>query len=84
MEKKLKAKIKVSTNVYNDKMPRDGSECICLSMVFIDTVFKMGKNYYLQVQLEECKYIVKEKEVTRHITKDLEFSSNYDSETDKE
>ena len=49
MEKKLKAKIKVNKNVYNDKMPRDGSECIFLSMVFIESVFKMGKNYYLQV-----------------------------------
>ena len=28
----------------------------------------MGKNYYPQVFLEECKYIVKEKKVTRHIT----------------
>ena len=37
--------------------------------------FKMGKKYYCQEFLEECKYIVKEKEVTRHITKDLDISS---------
>ena len=34
----------------------------------------MSKNHYPQVFLEECKYIVKEKEVTRHITEDLESS----------
>ena len=28
----------------------------------------MGKNYYSQLFLEECKHVVKEKEVTRHIT----------------
>ena len=36
----------------------------------------MGKNYYIQVLLEECKYIVKEKEVARRITGDLEMPSD--------
>ena len=35
----------------------------------------MGKKYYRQEFLEECKYIVEEKEVTRYITKDLDISS---------
>ena len=42
-------------------MPKEGSHCICLSVILIDSVFEMGKNYYPQVLLEECKYIVKEK-----------------------
>ena len=33
--------------------------------------------------LEECKHLVKEKEVTRHITEDLENSSDSD-ESDKQ
>ena len=37
--------------------------------------FKMGKNCYPQFFLEECKYIVKEKQVTRHITEELKISS---------
>ena len=49
-------------------MPKEGSHCICLSVILIDFVFKIGKNYYPQMFLEECKYIVKEKEVTRQIT----------------
>ena len=44
-------------------MPKEGSHCIFLSVVLIDSVFKMGKNYYPRVFLEECKYIVKEKKV---------------------
>ena len=35
----------------------------------------MGKNCYPQLFLEECKYIVKEKQVTRHITEELKISS---------
>ena len=38
----------------NYKMPKEGSHCICLSITLVDSVFKMGKNYYPQVSLEEC------------------------------
>ena len=61
----------------------EGSHCIFLSMVLIDFCLKMGKNYYSQLFLEGCKHVVKEKEVTRHITEDLEFSSHLD-ESDEE
>ena len=53
-------------------------------MVLIDSVFKMDVNYYLQVFLKKYKYIVKEKEATKHITEKLEiFSDNLD-ESDEE
>ena len=55
------------------KCQKQGSHCICLSVRLIDSIFKMGESYYSQVFLEECKYIVKEEEVTRHITEDLDF-----------
>ena len=61
-------------------MPKEGSHCILLSMVFIDSVFIMGNNCYTQAFLEECKYIAKEKEVTRHITEGLEISSDDSNE----
>ena len=40
-----------------------------------DSVFRSGKNYYPQVFLEECKYVVKEKKMPRFITKDTEIYS---------
>ena len=52
---------KVNLNFHNNKMPKEGYHCICLSVVLIGPVFKMVKIYYHQVFLEECKYIVKEK-----------------------
>ena len=63
-ENYLKTKIKsyegkVYTNFHNDKIPKEVSHCICLRVVLIGSVFKMGKNYYYQEFLEECKYIVK-------------------------
>ena len=49
---------KVNTNFHYDKMPQEGSHFTFLSVIKIHSVFKMDKNYYLQVVLEECKYIV--------------------------
>ena len=34
----------------------------------------MNKNVYPQVFLEECKYIVKSKRITKYINNDLEIS----------
>ena len=65
-EKYLKPKIKsyigkLNTNFHDDKIPKEGSQFICLSVILIDSVFKTGKDYCPEVFLEECKYVVKEK-----------------------
>ena len=49
----LKIKIKcygekLSTNYHNDRIPRESSHCIYLSVILIDSVFKIGENCYLQ------------------------------------
>ena len=52
---------KINTNFHNNKIPKEGSQCICLSVILIDSVYRKHKDYYPQVFLEECKYVVKEK-----------------------
>ena len=49
-----------------------------------DSVFRTGKNYYLQVCLEECKYIVKEKKIHKYIIDDIELSFDSDRENSDE
>lgn len=66
VNKYLKTKIKscgdkININFQNDEIPEEGLHCVFLSVMLIDSVFKMGKNYFPQVFLEECKYIVKTK-----------------------
>ena len=56
-EKYLKIKIKsydskINTS-FHDTFPKKGSHCVGLSVTIIDSVFKMGKNHYLQVSLED-------------------------------
>ena len=73
-QKYLKTKVKcyewkVSTNAHNNKLTKEGPECICL---LIDSVFRSVKSYYPLVILEECKYIAKEKKIFGHITSDFQ------------
>ena len=50
---------KINTNSHDERIPKESSHCICLFLILIDSVFKIGKNCCLQVMLEEFKYMVK-------------------------
>ena len=71
-EKYLKAKT-------NNKIPQESSHFICLSVILFDSVYIAGKNYCPQV-FRECKYVVKEKKIPKHIIDNLEISSDSDRE----
>ena len=72
---------KINKNFYNKKIPKEGSQCICLSVTWIDSVYRRDKNHYPQVFLEECKCVVKEKRTFKFITDYIEISSD---DSDKE
>ena len=65
-------------------MPKEDSKYICLSVILIDSVFRTGKNYYPQVFLEECKYVVKEEKIPKYIIQDIEVSSDSERENSDE
>ena len=89
-EKYLKAKTnsynrKINTNFDNNKIPKECSQFICLSVTLIDSVFRTGKNCYPKVFLEKCKNIVKEKKFPKYIIDDREISSDsYEGNSDEE
>ena len=63
-QKHLKAKIKsydgkIKTNFHNNNVPKEFSQCICLSLILIDSVYWTDRSYYPQVLLEKCKYVVR-------------------------
>ena len=88
-EKYLKAEIKsyngkINTNLQDNKIPKESSQFICLSVILIGSVFKIGKNYNRQVFLEEYKYVVKEKMIPKYLIVDKEISSASDKENSDE
>ena len=64
IEKYIKTEIKSyngknTTYFHNNKVRKESSECI----YFLDSVKRKDENYYHpQVFLEECKYVIKEKQ----------------------
>ena len=87
-EKYLKPKTKsyngkINTIFSNNKMQKD-SQSICLSVILIDSVFIIGKNFYHQVFLEECKDVVKGKNMLEYITDELDISSDDSEENSDE
>ena len=88
-KKHWKAKTKsyhgtINRNFHNNKIPKEGCQLIWLSVILIDSVFRAGKNYYPQLFLEECKYVIKEKKMLEYITGDIEISSDSDREDSDE
>ena len=53
----------INTNFHDNRVLKESFHCICLSEILIDSVFKMGKNCYLEALLEECKYVVTENKI---------------------
>ena len=37
----------INAHLYDNGMTKESSHCVCLSVILIDPVFKMSKNYYL-------------------------------------
>ena len=88
-EKSLKAKIKpyngkINTNSHTNKIPREGSQYICLSVILIGSVFRTGKKYYPQASLEEYKNAVKEQKISKDIIDDVEIFSDSEEEISDE
>ena len=54
----------------------------CIACITIDSVMRMDKKNYPQVDLEECKYRVKKIQMSRFINAELESDSESDLETD--
>ena len=52
----------------------------CIACIAIDFVMRLNKKNYLQVYLEECKYIAKKTQMSRFINTELESDSDSDTE----
>ena len=50
----------------------------------LDSFFRTGKNYYSQLFIEESKYVVEEKKISKYIIDDTEIFSDSDRENSDE
>ena len=64
-------------------MPKEKASYKSLSMIMLDSVVKVKKNYYPQTLLEECKYEIKKTKMENFVDDELKASLS-DDETDNE
>ena len=80
-DKYIKTKIKIYadsivTNFHNKKMPKEKSQCKCLSIIVLDFVIKANKKHYPQTFLEECKYVQEKIKIENYIDDNLKLDSD--------
>ena len=80
-KKYIKAKVKefnnvVNTNSWGDKVPKEGVYYTCIACKCIDSVMKIERKNYPQVFLEECKYKIKMKKMSKFIHAELGLNSD--------
>ena len=87
--KYLKTKVRefdgnIKTNFLGNGLPRENTYYIRIACITIDSVLKLNKKNYPQVNLEECKYKVKKIHAPRFTNIELESDSESDAEIDSE
>ena len=74
----------IVTNFHNKKIPKEKSQCKCLSIIILDSVIKANKKYYPQTFLEECKYAQEKTKIENDINDDLNSDSDSNEETESD
>ena len=74
---------RVNTGFQGKEVPKEDASYKCLSLIVLDFVIRVSKNYYPQTLLEECKYVIRKNKMENLINDDLDLSSS-DNETDNE
>ena len=88
-DKYIKAKIKmygdrVNTNFQGKKVPKENALYKFLSVIMLDSVIRVNKNYYPQTLLEECKYVIRKNKMENLINNDLNLSSSDESDNEND
>ena len=66
-------------------MPKGNEYCTCLSVILLDSILvNSDKECFPQIFLEECKYMMKNRELMNTINEDLVLSKSNDDESDNE
>ena len=87
--KYLEAKVRefdgvIKTNFLNNGMPKESMHYSCIACITIDSVINFNEKNHPQVYLEECKYKIKETQMSKFIKNELRSGSDLDSDLDSD
>ena len=61
---------RVNTDFQGKEVPKEDASYKCLSLIVLDFVIRVSKNYYPQTLLEECKYVIRKNKMENLINDD--------------
>ena len=67
---------RVNPNFQGKEVQKVDASYKCLSLIILDSAVKVGKKYYPQVFLEECKYVKNKIRTFNYINDDMEITSS--------
>ena len=67
---------RVNTNFQGKRVPKENASYKCLSLIMLDSVIRVNKEYYPQALLEECEYAIRKNKMENRINDDLDESDN--------
>ena len=70
----------VKTSFQDDKIPKESLHRTYIDCITVDSVMRVGKQYYPQVYSEECKYNIKKIKMSQFIGTKLESDASSHSE----
>ena len=70
----------VKTSFQDDKIPKESLHRTYIDCITVDSVMRVGKQYYPQVYSEECKYNTKKIKMSQFIGTKLESDASSHSE----
>ena len=84
-DKYIKTKVKTFNNSINtffsgNEIPKGRIHYVCISAICVDSVLRRDKKNYPQVNLEQCKYKRKKRELVGFTDDELDLSSDYESD----
>ena len=85
-EKYIKTKVRefngtIKTNFLDDKTPKEIMHCTCIACITIDSVMRMEKKIYPQINLEEYKHRMKKRKMMKFVEAELESESESELES---
>ena len=82
-DKYIKTKInRANTNFQGKKVSKENASYKCLSLIMLDSIIRVNKNYYPQTLLEESKYVIRKNKMENFINNDLSLSSSDESDNE--
>ena len=81
----IKTKVKTFSEVIKtlfngDEIPKERLEYDCITCISIDSVLNVGKKYYPQTYLKQCKCKIKKREPKYFIDYELDLDSDYETD----